>query len=115
MKLLWEEQEPNGNTDYGRARLVALLVDANKEDGVLTETVIAKLGTIETRFLTVNIRATREFHQGLFWSKVDNKLNRIKLSPEEKDRIESRIAEKVPRPSNEWALWGVTCIPHFDT
>ena len=56
----------------------------------------------------------RAFHQGLFWAAVDRKLDHLKLDGGLRSRIEAVIAKTVSRPDEDWALWGVTCIPIFD-
>ena len=109
MKIKWT-QLPPGNGHRG-VRLEAVLVDGHLHG---RETVITRLGTIERRFLQVNILTTREFHQGLFWKKVDRCLSGLDLAPDAKAEIEAQICEKVPRPSQDWAMWAVTCIPRFD-
>ena len=45
---------------------------------------------------------------------VDRKLNQLELNTDSRAAIEKQISKKVPRPGDEWALWGVTCIPRFD-
>lgn len=71
---------------------------------------------LKNDFLQVNIQKTRDFHCGLFWQAVGRSLERCDLSAQEKKNIEAAIEEKVPRPSDDcWALWGVTCIPRFES
>ena len=74
----------------------------------------AQLGSIDERFIKTRIRCTREFHQGLFWKAVDLQMEQLGLERHFKKDLEQEISEKVPRPGDEWALWGVTCIPLFD-
>ena len=109
MKVKWN-QLPAGNNGRG-GRLEAILVDGHLSGH---ETVITRLGAIETRFLQVNIRTTREFHQGIFWKKVDQLLAGLDLKPEILSAIEEQICAKVPRPGDDWPMWAVTCIPHYD-
>jgi hypothetical protein len=109
MKVKWEQVD--SEVDARHICLHAVLVDKQIDD---TEREVYRLGSIETRFLNVNVRCTREFHQGLFWLKVDKKLSHLDIDEETKAKIESEIAETVPRPGDTWALWGVTCIPQYD-
>ena len=94
--------------------VAVILVDVTEDDGIKRKKVISSLGEIETRFLTVGIKGTREFHQGLFWMRVNKNLDKLDLEPGVRASIETTITETVPKPTREWALWGVTCIPQFD-
>jgi hypothetical protein len=109
MRVKWEQL--CSEVDSRHICLHAVLVDNQVND---SEREIDRLGSIEKRYLKVNIPCTREFHQGLFWLKVDKKLSRLDLDKNTKATIESEIAETVPRPGANWALWGVTCIPDYD-
>jgi hypothetical protein len=109
MKVKWEQRDSMENSR--QVCLHAILVDGQTDD---SETEIDRLGSIEKRYLSVNIPCTREFHQGLFWLKIDDKLNRLELDEATRKSIEAQIAETVPRPGDGWALWGVTCIPRYD-
>lgn len=115
MQVRWEEQEIVISGNGAGKCLVAHLVMENKDPGASGQEVIATLGSIQPRFLAVNVKCTREFHQGLFWKVVDKELDRLDLHPETKGTIETALAERVPRPGEEWALWGVTCIPKYNT
>ena len=85
-----------------------------QENGLKRNRVIANLGAIETRFLNVAIKCTREFHQGLFWVHAKKKLDDLGLEIEVRAFIEAALAETVPKPGDDWALWGVKCIPQYD-
>lgn len=74
-----------------------------------------QLGRIEEKYLTVNVRTLREFHQGLFWVLVDNNLDKLDIDAAVRSRIEQEVSLKIPRPPEEWALWGVICVPKFDS
>jgi len=95
-------------------QIVALLVEGSFSEGDENAKVLAKLGLIQERFLSIPISKTRAFHQGLFWAKVDQKILTLGLTKEVRQALEAQISEKVPRPGDDWALWGVTCIPHID-
>ena len=114
MELKWEKRDQEINCSGKHPRLVALLVDAHQESTGGPDHVIARLGSIEERFLNVNIGSMRDFHKGLFWTVVDKKLDELGLALEERTVIENEISDRIPRPCDEWALWGVTCIPRFD-
>ena len=60
-------------------------------------------------------RDRQAFHQGLFGAKVDKKLDGLGLNAGKRNRIEAEISRLVPRPTREWALWAVTCVPRHDS
>ena len=109
MKIIWEQLD--SEEDARHICLHAVLVDKQIDN---TEREVDRLGFIEKRYLNINVPCTREFHQGLFWMKVDKKLSHLELDEKTRAKIESEIAETVPRPGDTWALWGVTCIPQYD-
>ena len=114
MHVRWVRQAADTETGVRQAHLVALLVESGISDANKNATVLAQLGSIQERFLNIRISRTRAFHQGLFWVKVDQVLSKLGLEEEAKQALEVQIAEKVPRPGDDWALWGVTCIPQID-
>lgn len=111
MQLKWERNKSETESKAGGFCLVALLFDGYF---ATDQKIFAQLGSIEERFLTSPICTMREFHQGLFWVVVDRKLDQLELNTDSRAAIEKQISKKVPRPGDEWALWGVTCIPRFD-
>jgi len=114
MHVKWERQKTNEAGHGAQYQLVALLVEGHLSDNNEQARVLARLGSIQERFLTIRISKTRAFHQGLFWFKADKKLEEFDLDEETHHTLEYQISEKVPRPKDDWALWGVTCIPHID-
>jgi hypothetical protein len=109
MKVVWQRRKAEGSGS--RIQLTAVLeMDGDGHKHLET----MKLGSIEERFLETRIRCTREFHQGLFWRAVDQQLESLGLESRSRNALEQEISHKVPRPGDEWALWGVTCIPRFD-
>ena len=114
MDIKWQKKRQNTETDGYRTRLVAVLVDNGRKNGATAQAPPKQLGAIGEKFLATNVRNMRAFHQGLFWVGVDRKLDQLGLSLEERGTIEAQITPVVPRPPEEWALWGVTCIPDFD-
>lgn len=114
MHVRWERLKTiteRGRTQY---QLDALLVEDCLSEEDKNPKVLARLGSIQERFLRIRISKTRAFHQGLFWAKVDRKLEKLGLEEKLHQALESQISERVPRPRDDWALWGVTCIPHID-
>jgi len=114
MHVRWERRKTNEKGRRAQYQLVALFVKGHLSDNNEHARVLAQLGSIQERFLTIRISRTRAFHQGLFWAKVDKKLKKFDLDKETYHTLEYQISEKVPRPRDDWALWGVTCIPHID-
>ncbi len=114
MQVIWEKRNPPNGVNGKDTNLEALLVESYRGNGSLKHKLISHLGTIEAKFLASKVRNMREFHQGLFWTVVDKKLDRLGLDPRQRERIEADISQMVTRPSEDWALWGVTCIPTFD-
>lgn len=99
----------------GRGYLLRAVVENHLfNSGAEHHDVSIQLGVVEERYLTANIPSLREFHRGLFWVSVDKNLDRLKLSSIKRKKIEQKVSQKVPRPSAEWALWGVICVPEFD-
>ncbi len=111
MHVQWVQELDASAGTGGRPCLVAILVMGPGSDGDGAETA---LGSVQLRYLQTRITCTRDFHQGLFWKKVEQNLDSLLLEPGIRRNIEKQITEKVPRPSPDWALWGVTCIPRFD-
>ena len=100
--------------DCRRFRLAAVLVTARgngDRPGLEAQT---SLSSVEERFLTARIKGMREFYRGLFWTGIDNSLDRLALEPGERATVEDEISRKVSRPGKQWALWGVTCNSKFD-
>lgn len=75
---------------------------------------MTSLGSIEERFLRVHESGIRAFHQGIFWTLVDKKLQELTLGEEIRKEIEKEILEVVQRPDADWSLWCVKCIPKYD-
>ena len=109
MRVVWQRKKTAGSNS--RVQLIAVLEMGG--DG-RKKSVRTPLCSIEERFLHTRIRCTREFHQGLFWKAMDRHLDTLGLERHSRNALEQEISQKVPRPGDEWALWGVTCIPHFD-
>ncbi len=114
MHVRWERRIRSKKRNITQYEQVALLVEGSFSEEIENAKVLARLAAIEERFLCIRISKTRAFHQGLFWVKVDQKLEKLGLEGEVQQALEAQILEKVPRPGDDWALWGVTCIPEID-
>jgi hypothetical protein len=114
MDLKWERQSAAAGKNGRGVNLVAVLVADPHTEGERKERFVEQLGVIGEHFLRSRAQDMRAFHQGLFWTNVDKKLDLLMLSPTERTKIESKISETVPRPNPDWALWSVTCIPRYD-
>jgi hypothetical protein len=114
MDLKWERHRAAASKNGRGVNLVAVLVADAPAEGELKDRFIEQLGVIGEHFLFSKAQDMRAFHQGLFWTNVDRKLDLLTLNPAERKKIESKISETVPRPNPDWALWSVTCIPRYD-
>lgn len=114
MDVRWERQRIDPGKNGRGVHLVAVLVDEPRIAGKIEERFCEQLGVIGEHFLHSRARDLRAFHQGLFWTHVDQKLDLLMISPAEREIIESKISATVPRPNPDWALWSVTCIPRYD-
>ena len=114
MYVKWEKRNPKNRLNSSSSNLEAVLVEKYQDNGTIKLRVIEHLGSIEEKFLATKVSNMRAFHQGLFWVAVDKKLDHLKLDAQLRNRIEADISTTVLRPAEDWALWGVTCIPKFD-
>lgn len=113
MHVQWIKKKPNGN---GKGEcLRAVLSDSYHNEGEVKPKPVMELGSIEKRYLSTKIKGTRAFHQGLFWVVVDKNLDKLGLEPGDRNQIESELADTIPRPNGDWAMWGVICVPEFDS
>jgi hypothetical protein len=114
MYIQWETVEIESGGSHNKTQLVAILNGGLDEEANSRSLVGLELGSIGERYLAVRVKTMREFHKGLFWAKVDKKLNQLCLNTDIRQAIESEISEKISRPNEQWALWGVTCVPCYD-
>ena len=115
MDVRWARQKSDSSKNGRGAKLVAVLVmDSSCIANKIEKRCFELLGVIGEHFLRSKARDLRAFHQGLFWTNVDHKLDFLMINPAERKKIESKISETVPRPNPDWALWSVTCIPRYD-
>ena len=114
MIVKWERRSPREGGRRERHHLHAILVERKSEKGAQHEKVIDHLASIEERFLETKETGMRAFYRGLFWEVADRKLEALHLEREVRQKIETEISEIVPRPSNEWGLWAVTCVPKYE-
>ena len=115
MHVKWQRLKLKSGYNGAANHLVALLVDNSSRGAQARDGLQEELGSIKEQYLQTKATNTREFHQGLFWAAVDKKLNFLALSPDIRNSIEHQILKEVPRPGEDWALWGVTCIPRYDS
>jgi hypothetical protein len=113
MRVCWKKRNSAGRMG-NTYQWVALLLNDESPDGDDPADSALELASIEARFLTVNIPATRAFHQGLFWERVRRRLDDLHIDSSERAVLASALADKVPIPERDWALWGVCCIPRYD-
>jgi len=114
MVVRWTRKRSNST---GREQGYALGVVVENEipkPGAARQDASVQLGVVEERYLAANVRSLREFHQGLFWASVDKNLDELELCPVKRKQIEKEVSKKIPRPPEDWALWGVICVPEFD-
>ena len=114
MDVSWKRIKKINGNNAGEINLVAELVGSYPKADNGSGNFTTQLATIGEKYLNSKARDMRAFHQGLFWERVDRKLNHLTLKPQERQKIESIILETVPRPDSDWALWSVTCIPRID-
>jgi hypothetical protein len=114
MNVKWERKVVNDSLNRKAYILSFVLVENYQEDGKIKVKLIDHLGFIEERFLNSDLRDMKAFHRGLFWAKMDKKLDSLKLTAEKRNKIEAEISELVPRPGEEWSIWAVTCVPRHD-
>ena len=114
MNVKWERNNLKAPSKRKNHTLSFFLVENYQSQGRIIERCIGHLGDIEERFLYSKMRDMKAFHQGLFWAKVDKKLDDFGLNSGKRNSIEAEISKLVPRPNTEWALWAVTCMPRHD-
>ena len=114
MHVKWEKSSLKKGLNRRSINLRAVLVENYQNNGNTKQRIIDNLGDINEKFLSTNVQNMRAFHQGLFWVAVDKKLDYLNLDAKLRNKIEADIVKTVSRPDNDWALWGVTCIPIFD-
>lgn len=114
LDVRWKKNKIETGLNGNGFNLVAVLVENDPKGDRAEGNFSNQLGTIGEKFLHSKARDMRAFHQGLFWVHVDKKLGHLGISAEVRKKIELKISETVPRPSEDWALWSVTCIPRYD-
>ena len=114
MHVDWQRRRLKNGLNSSTFYLDAVLVEQYQDNEKTTKKFMEHLGSIREKFLTTRVGNMRAFHQGIFWVTVDQKLEQLNLDAKRRNRIEGDILKTVPRPDEDWALWGVTCIPRFD-
>jgi hypothetical protein len=111
MIVKWIRQPLNNGRNGNSYQLNAFLDDGLRVKDSRKQNL---LGSIEERFLRTKARDMRAFHQGLFWVRADKNLDNIGLAADKRQKIELELSATVPKPDDEWALWGVVCCPQYD-
>lgn len=114
MNVKWERRRPDRGGRRRSYHLHAILDDKKRGKGESKERVIEHLASIEERFLETKEMGMRAFHQGLFWTVAVRKLEDLNIERKVREEIEAEISEVVPKPTNEWGLWAVKCVPEFE-
>lgn len=111
MFVKWIRRPLNNGLNGTSYQLEAFLGDGLQGKEYIKQ---SPLGKIEERFINTKARDMRAFHQGLFWVVVEKNLDNLGLEADERQKIEMEISATVPKPSEDWALWGVVCCPEYD-
>lgn len=114
MNVEWAKRELQSGRREKAYRIDALLIKPDPENTDPEEDRGEHLASIEERFLKSRELGVRAFHQGIFWAHADKKLDALNLEPAQRDAIEKKIKEKVPRPNKDWELYCVKCIPEIE-
>ncbi len=115
MNVRWVRKDLNPVVGSRRHRCWVVFLEKSRHlKQPSRKTTPIQLGAIEERYLKTNVRNVRDFMQGLFWVKVEQKLDQLNLEPATRRVIEQKVSQKVARPPVDWALWGITCVPRFD-
>jgi hypothetical protein len=114
MIVRWSKNEMHPGRLAKAYRLDAILMTHEQENGDSGSERGEHLASIEERFLKSRELGVRAFHQGIFWSHVDRKLDALDLGAGERDVVEEKIKKKVPRPGKDWELYCVKCIPEIE-
>ena len=104
MFVRWKRQALTGrsvkyNASLGRSKdkLTAILVESHRVDGRPRQRFVSYLGTI--REWTLKDRVY--WHLVDFWVSVDKNLDALQIDQVTRQAIETRIAERVPRPTTQ--------------
>lgn len=90
MYLRWKRRLLSGGTD---ATLRAVLVRSVWLHGQARQQLIGYVGSIRERYLDAPA------HRLMFWLQVEHRLARLAVDPQTRQRIEQRLACRVPRPT----------------
>jgi hypothetical protein len=114
MHIEWKRDPLESGHGGRQFRLAVFLVLDPGNGDRLDSGTVNLLSAVEERFITAKVKGMREFYRGLFWTGIDNSLDRLPLEPDERAAVELEISHKISRPGQQWALWGVTCNSRFD-
>jgi hypothetical protein len=90
----------NRNRDRkGGGVLIAQLAESKRVDGASRKRMVAHLGTCREPVDTLRYRIW-------FYERCDQVLDRLALAPEDRGKVDAKLADRIPHPSNaERALW----------
>ena len=107
MFVRWKRQALTGRSvkyyaSKGRSKdkLTAILVESHRVDGRPRQRFVCYLGTI--REWTVLDRVY--WHLVDFWISADKKLDDLQIDQDARQKIETKIAERIPRPTEQLSL-----------
>jgi hypothetical protein len=97
MFVRWKRRQLSERRDWvpPEFSLYAVLVEAHRDNGKPRQRIIRYLAHIKEEYLSETA------HQEYFWERVDWHLSDLELDPASRGEIESKIGDKVKRPSEQ--------------
>ena len=92
MFVRWKRRQLRSGHDVSHD---AVIVESRWRNGATQQRFVCYVACIRERYLTAPA------HRDLFWRQAEERLNKIELSPDTRRIIEARLADVVPRPSEE--------------
>jgi hypothetical protein len=86
------KKTPTGSID-------AVILESKRQSRTTSQRFIAYLGSIKERYVESKVNRI------LFWDKVAQKLDSLNLPPVTRQRIEERLSQQIPQPTNEERKW----------
>ena len=103
MFVRWKTRKLAGEDGVSpeKTSLYAVLVENNRIEGKTRQKVVRYLGYIsESQIGTLS-------HQRRFWEQVENNLNGLEITSDERAALAAKIADRVPRPSSFHLIAGM--------
>ncbi len=94
MYVRWKTRKMTSFLARGKTALTAVLVESCRVDGRPRQRHVCYLGTV------VEELATHPFRQSGFWATAERHLDALNLDPLTRERIETALLAKVPRPDD---------------